>query len=110
MATQKQRKQKHVPMRTCVACREKVDKRRLTRIVRTPVDETTGVSDGVVIDRTGKRNGRGAYVCDKPSCWERAVKRRILDTALKTELTDTEREHLLASVSAEMQANASAHV
>lgn len=102
MAKQTQRKVKHVPMRTCVACREKIDKRQLTRIVRTPVGEDNGVTAGVVVDPTGKRNGRGAYLCTKPSCWERAVKRRILDSALKIDLTETEREMLLA-VSAEMQ-------
>ena len=99
MAKKQQHKQKHIPMRSCVACRQKMDKRQLTRIVRT-------ADEGVVIDPTGKRNGRGAYLCDDPLCWQRAVERRTLDTALKTELTGVEREMILAFhvVSAETQA------
>lgn len=63
------------------------------------------VSTRVMIDLTGKRNGRGAYLCDKLACWERAIKHRILDNALKTELTDTERKHVLTfPVLAETQA------
>ena len=83
-------KQKHIPQRTCVACRQKVDKRRLTRIVST-------LDAGVVIDLTGKRNGRGAYLCDQPACWERAIAQTsLLDQALKTKLTPQEREALAA--------------
>lgn len=98
MASKQQHKQKHVPMRSCVACRQKMDKRRLTRIVRT-------ADAGVVIDPTGKLNGRGAYLCDDPACWQRAVNNRIVDSALKTELTGTERQMILTHVvSAEIQA------
>ena len=93
-------------MRTCVACRQKVEKRRLTRLVRISPDVDNAIATSrVVIDPTGKRNGRGAYLCDKLACWQRAIKHRILDAALKIELTDAEREHVLAhSVSAETQA------
>jgi predicted RNA-binding protein YlxR (DUF448 family) len=52
----------------------------LTRIVRTPEGE-------VVIDPTGKLNGRGAYLCDKPGCWERAVSTPILSRALNVPLS-----------------------
>ncbi len=72
---------RHVPQRTCVACREHDDKRSLTRIVRTPEGD-------VQIDPTGKRNGRGAYLCDRPACWERARTTSLLARALNTELTD----------------------
>lgn len=90
MAKQQPRRQKHIPQRTCVACRQKFDKRRLTRIVRT-------AEEGVVIDPTGKRNGRGAYLCDQPACWERASSdQKLLNRALLTELTDAERAHLAA--------------
>lgn len=71
---------KHVPVRTCVSCRETGSKRGLTRIVRTPEGEVT-------IDPTGKANGRGAYLCDKPGCWARATSTPILSRALNVELT-----------------------
>jgi predicted RNA-binding protein YlxR (DUF448 family) len=71
---------KHIPQRMCVACRERDSKRALTRIVRTPEGE-------VVIDPTGKRNGRGSYLCDNPGCWEKAIKGGLLTRALNTTLT-----------------------
>jgi uncharacterized protein len=81
---------KHVPKRTCVACREVLPKRSLTRIVRT--------SDGVTIDITGKLSGRGAYIHNKRSCWEVALQ-GSLNRALKTELSHDEREGLLKFMS-----------
>jgi uncharacterized protein len=71
---------KHVPQRMCVSCRERSAKRTLIRIVRGP--------DGAVdIDPTGRRNGRGAYLCDDPACWTRAVANGQLARALKVEFT-----------------------
>jgi predicted RNA-binding protein YlxR (DUF448 family) len=61
-------------------------KRELIRIVRSP--------DGVVIDPKGKISGRGAYLHDRRSCWERGLK-GALANALKIELTDEDREKLL---------------
>lgn len=78
---------KHVPQRTCVACREKGDKRGLIRVVRSP-DQT------VSVDPTGKANGRGAYLCYKPSCWERALSTPILARALNTDLTADARKEM----------------
>ena len=72
---------KHVPQRTCVACREQDSKRSLTRIVRTPDQQ-------VLVDPTGKLNGRGAYLCDRRSCWERAISSNVLSRALNVDLTD----------------------
>jgi len=69
---------RHVPQRTCVACRQTSAKRQLVRIVR-------GVDGSVAIDPTGKRSGRGAYVCDSPECWQAALKRGVLARALKLE-------------------------
>ena len=62
----KQPHRKHIPQRTCVVCRETAAKRTLTRIVRT-------ADDGVQVDLTGKRSGRGAYLCSQVSCWKTAV-------------------------------------
>jgi predicted RNA-binding protein YlxR (DUF448 family) len=78
---------KHVPQRTCVGCRTVMPKRQLIRIVRSP--------DGVQVDLTGKLAGRGAYLHDRRSCWERGLK-GALAHALKTELATEDRERLQA--------------
>jgi uncharacterized protein len=67
---------RHVPQRTCVACRQGGAKRDLVRIVRT----TTGA---VQVDPTGKLSGRGAYLCQEPTCWQAALTRGVLPRALK---------------------------
>jgi predicted RNA-binding protein YlxR (DUF448 family) len=76
---------KHIPQRTCVGCREVLAKRSLMRIVRTP--------RGVQIDPSGKIDGRGAYVHNKRSCWERALK-GALAHALKTEFSEQDHKVL----------------
>jgi uncharacterized protein len=86
-------KRKHVPQRTCVGCREVLPKRSLIRIVR--AKDAAVISTAIVIDPTGKLAGRGAYLHDKRSCWERALK-GALSQALKTTLLDEDRETLLA--------------
>jgi len=73
---------KHIPQRSCVGCRQVLPKRSLIRVVRTP--------DGLKIDPTGKLAGRGAYLHNQRSCWERGIK-GALAHALKTELTDSDR-------------------
>lgn len=85
--TSKPRKQKHIPQRTCVGCREVLSKRALVRIVRTP--------EGIEIDPTGKIAGRGAYLHERRSCWERALKGSIAQ-ALKTNLSSGDLEKLSA--------------
>jgi len=88
---------RHVPQRTCVACRDKTSKRALFRVVRT--------ADGQAeVDLTGRRPGRGAYICDTPACWERTIRTSILDHALKTELT-TETKGALRAFAASIFAN-----
>ncbi len=78
--------QKHVPVRMCVVCRDKAGKRALTRVVRTEA--------GLQIDPSGKMNGRGAYLCDRVSCWDTAVKTDLLAKALRMSLTEEDRERL----------------
>ena len=69
-------KRKHIPIRTCIACRETDEKRDLMRIVRQP--------DGSVLyDPKGKISGRGAYVCARPDCVALAHKRKQLERSLK---------------------------
>mgnify|MGYP005855651235 CR=1 FL=1 len=78
---------KHVPQRTCIACRQVRGKRELVRVVRTPDGE-------IDIDETGKKAGRGAYLCRSNLCWEQALKKGTLDRALKTTVTVEDRERL----------------
>jgi hypothetical protein len=78
---------KHIPQRTCVGCRAVLAKRTLIRIVRRP--------EGVQIDPTGKLAGRGAYLHNQKICFERGLK-GALAAALKTELTNEDRERLSA--------------
>jgi predicted RNA-binding protein YlxR (DUF448 family) len=83
-------RQKHVPLRTCIACRETRPKRELLRVVRTP--------DGhVVLDPTGKKSGRGAYLCARLSCWQKALKpRKRSGRAGETSLLEEEFEVTLS--------------
>ena len=69
-------KPKHIPQRSCVACRTARDKNDLVRLVRRPEGE-------IVIDPSGKLSGRGAYLCPRPDCLRAAQKRKSLDRALK---------------------------
>ncbi|MCJ7567278.1 MAG: YlxR family protein [Anaerolineales bacterium] len=85
MSPRRSRQRKHEPQRTCVGCRQVLAKRTLIRIVRG--------QDGVKIDLTGKAPGRGAYVHDLRSCWEKALK-GSLSRALKIKLTDEAHQEL----------------
>lgn len=82
---------KHIPQRTCVGCRVVLAKRQMLRVVRT--------AEGVWVDPTGKLAGRGAYLHDKRSCWERGLK-GALAHALKTELSSDDRVRLEAFMNA----------
>ena len=91
MAKAQQKKVKHIPMRTCVACRESKAKRELLRVVRTP--------DGhVQLDASGKKAGRGAYLCAKLSCWEIALKRKRLESEFEVTISAEDREALDAFI------------
>jgi predicted RNA-binding protein YlxR (DUF448 family) len=86
------KRRKHIPLRSCIACREKLPKRELIRIVRTP--------EGTLeIDPDGKRAGRGAYLCRKRRCSETALNPGRLSQSLKCAVTASEAEMLRASVS-----------
>lgn len=89
MTTTSRRKKrpKHMPERTCIGCREIKPKRQLIRIVRTE-------SGGVAIDPTGKRAGRGVYLCKAKTCWEAGLKRERLNQALRTKITVEDRRRL----------------
>jgi len=80
-------RQKHVPERSCIACREKRAKKELIRLV--------GGSDEVQIDLKGKSAGRGAYLCPARECWEACLKGNRLEHALQTTLTLENRQVLV---------------
>jgi predicted RNA-binding protein YlxR (DUF448 family) len=73
-------RRKHVPLRSCIACRERYPKRELIRIVRSP----EGTFE---IDPKGKLAGRGAYFCRKRQCWEEALQPGRLSQALKCQVS-----------------------
>ncbi|MCD7785385.1 MAG: YlxR family protein [Oscillospiraceae bacterium] len=72
-------KQRKKPIRTCLGCGEPKEKKSLVRIVRTPEGE-------ILVDPTGKKSGRGAYICPKSECLEKARKRRSLERSLEYEI------------------------
>lgn len=80
-------KEKKVPMRQCVGCRESKEKKQLIRIVK---EKDLIIS----IDRTGKKNGRGAYLCDDLECLKKARKNRGLNRAFRMEIDDVIYEEL----------------
>jgi predicted RNA-binding protein YlxR (DUF448 family) len=75
-----------LPQRTCISCRSTSGKREFVRLVRLP--------EGVEVDLTGKKQGRGAYLCPNPDCWETALKKGRIEQALKTKLTPDDRLRL----------------
>ena len=78
---------KKIPMRQCLGCREHKPKRELVRIVRSPEGQ-------VSLDRSGRMNGRGAYLCRNPECLRRAVKAKALERAFETAVPDEVLERL----------------
>jgi predicted RNA-binding protein YlxR (DUF448 family) len=89
---------KHVPQRTCIACRRTDAKRGLMRLVR-------DAEGHVALDPTGKRAGRGAYLCHDPACWEQALKRRGLERALRVEALPPEDLAALKQIARDLTAS-----
>ena len=82
---------KHLPQRTCIACRQTNEKKSLIRLVRT----RNGIAE---VDMSGKKPGRGAYLCPKKVCWEMALRKNRLEHALRTKLSDNNRQSLIAYI------------
>ncbi len=84
-------KQRKTPMRLCLGCNESKDKRELIRVVKNKEGE-------IFIDKTGKANGRGAYICNSSDCLEKAIKAKRLSRAfsaeIPTEIYDKLREEI----------------
>ena len=72
--------QKKIPQRTCMACQAKKDKRELVRIVRSPEGE-------ISVDMTGKKPGRGAYICPNLECLNKVIKSKRLERSLETTIS-----------------------
>jgi uncharacterized protein len=77
------------PQRTCIACRRTAGKRELVRLVRTPEGE-------ILLDPTGKKSGRGAYLCIQQACWLTALTEGRIGRALKAELSAEDRARIRA--------------
>ena len=78
---------RHIPQRSCVICGVKTSKRELVRIVMTPERECA-------VDDTGKRSGRGAYLCRQPGCWDSALRGGRLAAALRGRIEQRDHERL----------------
>ena len=84
-------RRRRVPQRTCICCGAKTDKRNLVRIVSDPDDK-------VVLDLTGKLNGRGAYVCDSCRGSTGRLRRGRLERSLRTKIAERDWNVLLAEI------------
>ena len=65
-----------IPMRQCTGCREMKSKKEMIRVLKTSENE-------IILDATGKKNGRGAYLCFSEECLEKAIKNRGVERSLK---------------------------
>ena len=83
---------KKIPLRQCVGCGEMKPKKELIRVIKT--------EDEILIDATGKKNGRGAYICGDPECLKRARKSKGLERSLKAVIPTEVYEKLEKEMSA----------
>ena len=82
---------KKIPMRTCIGCGAVKPKKELIRIVLTPEGE-------LLADRTGRANGRGAYLCDDPACLGKAIRKKSLVRAFRTQVPAEAAARLAAEI------------
>lgn len=82
---------KKIPQRSCVICRQKKDKNELIRIVKNKENE-------VSIDKTGKKEGRGAYICNNIECLEKAIKTKAFKRVLDIEIDEGIYENIRESI------------
>lgn len=76
-----------IPMRKCVGCREMKSKKEMMRVLKTTEDE-------IILDATGRKNGRGAYLCFQKSCLLQAIKNKGLERSLKMAIPKSVYENL----------------
>ncbi len=72
---------KKIPMRQCIGCGEMKNKREMMRVLKTAEDE-------IILDVTGKKNGRGAYLCQSKECMEKARKTKGLERSFKMNIPE----------------------
>ena len=70
---------KKVPLRMCIACKSSKPKRELIRIVKN--------DDGIILDKTGKLNGRGSYICNDQECMNKLIKQKVLNKVFRTNVS-----------------------
>ena len=73
--------QKKIPMRKCVGCGEMKEKKEMIRVLKTPEDE-------IILDTTGRANGRGEYICNSADCLAKAIKNKGLERSLKSQIPE----------------------
>ena len=81
-----------IPMRQCTGCREMKSKKEMIRVLKTPEDE-------IVLDTTGRKNGRGAYVCPSIECLDKAIRNHGIERSLKTSVPEDVYEDLKKELS-----------
>ena len=79
--------EKKIPMRTCIACKECKPKKELIRIVKN--------GEQIKLDRTGKLNGRGAYICDNIECAKKLNKGKLLNRAFACQVSEEVYEQIM---------------
>lgn len=73
--------EKKIPLRKCTGCNEMKPKKELIRVLKTPDEE-------IVLDKTGKKNGRGAYLCNSIECLKKAAKTKGLERSLQIKIPE----------------------
>ena len=73
--------EKKIPLRKCTGCNEMKPKKELIRVLKTPEDE-------IILDKTGKKNGRGAYLCNSIECFKKAAKTKGLERSLQIKIPE----------------------
>ena len=73
--------EKKIPLRKCTGCNEMKPKKELIRVLKTTEEE-------IILDKTGKKNGRGAYLCNSLDCFQKTRKSRGLERSLQVKIPD----------------------
>lgn len=84
-------KVKKIPQRKCIACQDRDNKKELIRIVKNKEGQ-------IFLDKTGKANGRGAYICNCKECLEKAIKSKALNRSFKIDVADEVYEGLMKEI------------